>query len=181
LQAVKFEFPFEAELRMKFSSASSSADWVSVCRGKDILRGGKQRLCFEGRVFLISRLKTGKVVVLDEDEDDKCNFSKVVASASRSGEPLKSWPVREAEGFIKVFVGRSKGGQVVDGDGHDLPLQDIERFLNVELSSGCSRFNVPEDVQVHLNASIHLHERSKKRYPNDMQVFYLSMYRSWES
>ena len=153
------------------TAVASTADWVSVCRGEDILRGARQRYTFEGRLLLISRTRTGKVTVEDVAEDDKYNYSGHIPGASRSSDPLRSWPAREAEGYVKIFVGRGKEGVVRDGDGHDLSPRAIEHFLNVELSSGVSRFNVPEEIQPHLSASIHLHARSKTHYPNDTMVW----------
>ena len=153
------------------TAVASTADWVSVCRGEDIPRGAKQRYTFEGRLLLISRTRTGKVTVEDVAEDDKYNYSGHIPGASRSSDPLRSWPAREAEGYVKIFVGRGKEGVVRDGDGHDLSPRAIEHFLNVELSSGVSRFNVPEEIQPHLSASIHLHARSKTHYPNDKMVW----------
>jgi len=134
-------------------------------------RGAKQRYTFEGRALLISRTRTGKVTVEDVGEEDKYNYSGHLPKASRSGETLRSWPAREVEGFIKIFIGRSNGrGDVVNGEGHDLSPREIERFLNVELSSGVSRFNIPNDAQSHLSASIHLHARAKRQFPDDMMV-----------
>jgi hypothetical protein len=152
------------------TAVASTADWVNVCRGQDIPRGAKQRYTFEGRLLLISRTRTGKVTVEDVAEDDKYNYSGHTPGASRSGEPLRSWPAREAEGYVKIFVGRGREGGVQDGEGHELSPREIEHFLNVELSSGVSRFNVPEEIQPHLSASIHLHARAKKRADDTMMV-----------
>ena len=147
--------------------------------------------------------RNGQVTVEDVAEPEKThpseilqsklyNYSKHIPAANRSGEPLRSWPAREVEGNIKIFVGRGKDDQVGEGeidpdvaerrglyqhvgrghgrDGHDISPREIERFLNIELSSGVSMFNVPKESQMNISASIHLHSRSKKRYPNAMMV-----------
>lgn len=153
------------------TAVASAADWVNLCRGQDIPRGAKQRCTFEGRSLLISRTRAGTVTVEDVAEQDRFNYSGHIPSANRSGEPLKSWPAREAEGYIKIFLGRGKNGaEVRNGDGHELSPREIERFLNVELSSGVSRFHVPEEVHSHLSASAHLHARAKRQHPNDLMV-----------
>lgn len=158
------------------TAVASTADWVNLCRGEDIARGAKQRCTFEGRSLLISRTRAGKVTVEDVAEQDRYNYSGHIPSANRSGEPLKSWPAREAEGYIKVFLGRGKRGEELqNGDGHDLAPSEIESFLNVELSSGVSRFHIPEEVHSHLSASVHLHARAKTHHPNDLMVFECSV------
>ena len=154
------------------TAVASTADWVNVCRGKDIPRGAKQRFTFEGRLLLISRTLTGLVTVEDVNDQDKYNYSRHTPGSSRCSEPLKSWPAREAEGFIKIFVGR---GVSENGEGHEVSPRVIEHFLNVELSSGVSRFNVPEEIQPHLSASVHLYARAKTHYVNDMMVSSLNL------
>jgi hypothetical protein len=163
----------DTKSRRPATAAATTADWVTLCRGNDIPRGARQRYTFEGRSLLISRTRTGRVTVEDVAEQDLHNYTAHTPSANRSGEPLKSWPAREAEGYIKIFLGRGKDGhEVRDGDGHDLSPREIERFLNVELSSGVSRFNIPEEVQAHLGASVHLHARAKRQQPQDTMVMH---------
>lgn len=153
------------------TAVATTADWVTLCHANDIPRGARQRCTFEGRSLLISRTRTGKVTVEDVAEQDRYNYTAHTPSANRSGEPLKSWPAREAEGYIKIFLGRGRDGhEVRNGKGHDLSPREIERFLNVELSSGVSRFNIPEEAQDHLGASVHLHARANRQHPRDMMV-----------
>ena len=155
------------------------ADWVSLCRGADIPRGARQRITFEGRLLLVSRTRSGKVTVEDVEgggwDKDKYNYSRHVPGASRGAESLKSWPAREAEGFIKVFLGRPKAGEEVeegswrvDANWHEVSPRCIEKFLNVELSSGVSRFNMPHDAQEHLSAAEHLLARAKQNNSDDL-------------
>ena len=142
----------------------SKADWVNLCHSKDIPRGAKQRINFEGRLLLVSRTRSGKVTVEDVSEEHKHNYSGHVPKASRSGELLRSWPAREAEGFIKIFLGRGESGVGdVDSTAHDLSPTDIEGFMTAELNSGVSLFHIPEEAQSNLNASVHLLARAKKR------------------
>ena len=65
--------------------------------------------------------------------------------------------------------GQDEGASLDDGrTPPQVSPRCIEKFLNVELSSGVSRFNMPHDAQEHLSAAEHLLARAKQNNSDDL-------------